>query len=206
MTINEIGGPVASVWEGLRPITKKMLAGALDAGRTATANSQASKYSYDARADWEVSSLLTALDERSRSSDIRDDTEKLSEINLLADTCVRILESQSASAEVFVQLAERAIKENNYDRLDKLSDQLAARYSPSEVAEVIRQTNIPQIRAIAYETLAMLSVDALISLLEDPLYAGIAATALEQKAFDFESVEARDIVDRFETESGMNGD
>ena len=32
MTIKEFGGKVASVWEGLRPVTKKMLVGALKTG------------------------------------------------------------------------------------------------------------------------------------------------------------------------------
>ena len=121
MTINEIGGSVASVWEGLRPVTKKMLVGAL---RSGTATPKTPKFSYDAHADWEVSRLLTALDEQSKTSEVRKDKAKLTEINQLADTCVLVLESQSASAEVFIQLAERAIKENNYNRLDSLADHL----------------------------------------------------------------------------------
>ena len=158
MMIKEFGGTVASIWEGLRPITKKMLVGALQASNTGPANIPTPKFSYDAHADWEVSRLLSALDIQSNTSEIRKDSAKLTEINQLADTCVRVLESQSASAEVFIQLAERAIKENNYNRLDKLADLLAERYSSSEIAEVVRQTEMPQIRAIAYETLAMLPI------------------------------------------------
>src|SRR5205085_609029 len=145
------------------------------------------KFSYDAHADWEVSRLLTALDDQLKTSDVRSDAARKSEISELADTCVRVLESQSASAEVFIQLAQRAIKDNDYVRLDKLADHLSDRYSPGEIAEVVRQTDMPQIRALAYETLAMLPAQAIASLLDDPLYTNIAAAALEQKAYEFDS-------------------
>ena len=35
---------------------------------------------------------------------------RLDEMNKLADTCARVLETQSGSAEVFIQLAERALQ------------------------------------------------------------------------------------------------
>ena len=199
MMIKEFGGTIASVWEGLRPVTKKMLVGALQASSSGPA-APTPKFSYDAHADWEVSRLLTALDDRSRTSEVRNDAEKLTEIDQLAETCVRVLESQSASAEVFIQLATRAIKDNDYNRLDKLADHLTERYSSSEIAEVVRQTELPQIRAIAYETLAMMPIQNIVPLLDDPLYSGIAAATLEQKAFEFESDEARDILDQFDSE------
>lgn len=205
MMINDFGGSVATIWEGLRPITKKMLVGALQSSSTAPATSKTSKFSYDAHADWEVSRLLTALDEQSKTSDIRKDSAKLTEITQLADTCVRVLESQSASAEVFIQLAERAIRDNDYNRLDKLGDYLVQRYSSSEIAEIVRQTELPQIRAIAYETLAMMPVQMLIPILDDPLYSGIAAAALEQKAYEFDSEEARDILDQLDAEDEITG-
>lgn len=200
MTINEFSGRVASVWDGLRPITKKMLVRAMQSNVAAPTNSKSQKFSYDAHADWEVSRLLTALDEESKSSETRTDGEKMDEITQLADTCVRVLESQSASAEVFIQLGERAIKDNDYNRLDALADQLTKRYSASEIAEIVRQTDLPQIRAIAYETLAMMPVTSLMLILDDPLYAGIAAAALEQKAYEFDSDDAREILDQFDSE------
>ncbi len=205
MTINEIGGRVASVWEGLRPITKKMLVGALQSIASGTSTTKAPKFSYDAHADWEVSRLLTALDEQSRTNEIRTDKAKLTEVKHLAETCVRVLEAQSASAEVFIQLATRAIKDHDYNRLDSLGDHLAHRYSSSEIAEIVRQTDLPQIRAIAYETLAMMPVQMLVPLLDDPLYSGIAAATLEQKAYEFDSEEARDVLDQFEDELEMPG-
>ncbi|MBP6005099.1 MAG: hypothetical protein KA746_16840 [Pyrinomonadaceae bacterium] len=201
--IKDFGGRVASVWEGLRPITKKMLVGAMQSTGSAPAPQIARKY-YDAHADWEVSRLLTALDEESTVVEVRKDAAKLTEIEQLADTCVRVLEDQTASAEVFIQLAERALKENDYDHLDKLADRLAERFSVSEISEIIRQTTVPQIRAIAYETLAMMPVQSLTPMLDDPLYAGIAASALELKAFEFDSEEARDVLDLFDAENDSN--
>jgi hypothetical protein len=206
MTIKEFGGKVESVWEGLRPITKKMLVRAIEASKTGPGTIPNPKYSYDAHADWELSRLLSALDERSKAAEIKTDAEKLNDLNELADTCVRVLEAQSASAEVFIQLATRAIRENDYNRLDSLADRLADRYSASEIAEVVRQTEMPQIRAIAYETLALMPLPSLTPLLGDPLYAGIAAAALEQKAFEFDSDDARDILDQFDAENDANVD
>jgi hypothetical protein len=200
MIIKDIGGQVASVWEGLRPVTRKMLVRALQSTGSQP-NSQGPKFQYDAHADWEVSRLLTALDERSRSDEVKNDGSALTEISQLARTCVRVLETQTASAEVFIQLATRAIQANDYDHLDKLGDLLSQRFSASEIAEIIRQTELPQIRAIAYETLAMMHISSVVPLLEDPLYAGIAASSLEQRAFEFESEEARAILERFDAEN-----
>jgi hypothetical protein len=203
--IKEFGGRVASVWEGLRPVTRKMLVGALRSGGSAPAPQNARHY-YDAHADWEVSRLLTALDEESKAVEVRSDAAKLTEIVQLADTCVRVLEDQTASAEVFIQLAERALKDNDYDHLDKLADRLGERFSVGEISEIIRQTTVPQIRAIAYETLAMMPVQSITPLLDDPLYAGIAASALELKAFEFDSEEARETLDQFDAENDSNVD
>ena len=203
--IKNFGARVASVWEGLRPMTKQMLEGAMKSG-TVTPTNYSSKFSYDAHADWEVSRLLSALDEQASNSAIKKDSGKLTEIGELAETCVRVLEAQSGSAEVFIQLAERTLKQRDYRKLDKLADRLSERFSAGEIAEIVRQTEMPQIRAIAYETLAMLPVQAIASLLDDPLYSDIAANALEQKAFEFESDEARDVLEQFDAESGTRSE
>ena len=206
MMIEEIGGRVASVWDGLRPMTKKMLVGALQSNNSTPANNKSQKFYYDAHADWELSRLLTALDEQSKTKGVRRDPSKLTEIAQLSETCVRVLEDQTASAEVFIQLAERVIKENDYAKLDKLADLLAERFSSGEIAEIVRQTELPQIRAIAFETLAMMPISAILPLLDDQLYSGIAANALEQKAFEFDSEEARDILEQFDSEAEMPGE
>ena len=205
MMIKDLGSGVVSVWEGLRPETKKLLVGVLES-KTVPTQTPTQRYSYDAHADWELSRLLSALDEQSKHPGSRKNAEILNEISQLAETCVRVLDAQSGSAEVFIQLAERAIKKHDYKKLDTLADRLAERFSAGEIAEVIRQTEIPQIRAIAYETLAMLPVPLLIPLLDDPLYADIAANSLEQKAFEFESDEARDVLEQYEFEQEMRGE
>jgi len=204
MTIKDLGPRVASVWEGLRPETRKMLVGVLQSKTAPPPPTQ--RYSYDAHADWELSRLLSALDEQSKSPDSKANDELLNEISALADTCVRVLESQSGSAEVFIQLAERAIRKHDYNKLDTLSDRLAERFSAGEIAEIVRQTEMPQIRAIAYETLAMLEVQDIVPLLDDQLYADIAANALEQKAFEFESDEARDALEQYDYENEVRGE
>ena len=197
--IKNLGAGVATVWEGLRPVTKKMLASAMNSSSTTPATNSLQTFSYDAHADWELSRLLTALDEQSKNS--ASNVDILNEISQLADTCVRVLEARSGSAEVFIQLAERAIKQHDYNKLDKLADRLAERFSSGEIAEIVRQTDVPQIRAIAYETLALLPVPAILPLLDDPLYQDIAANALEQKAFEYDSEEARDLLEQFDDDT-----
>jgi hypothetical protein len=163
--------------------------------------STAPSFFYDATADWEVSRLLTALDEEARSAKTKKNPKRLNELTKLAAVCVRVLETRSASAEVFNQLAERALRENDYDRLEQLADNLDERYSTAEIAEVIRQTEFPQVRAIAYETLAMRPVEAIAPLLDDSLYFEIAYNAIEQKAFEFDSEEARDLLEQLDSQA-----
>lgn len=206
MIIKDLGPAVVSVWDGLRPITKKMLVGALQSSGSNPTTNPTQKFSYDAHADWEVSRLLLALDEQSRKAATTKDPETLGGIKQLAETCVRVLEAQSGSAEVFIQLAERAIKKHDYNKLDKLSDRLFERFSAGEIAEIVRQTDMPQIRAIAYETLALLPVATLVPLLDDPLYSDIGASALEQKAFEYDSEEARDALEHYFPDTEMLGD
>ncbi len=195
MIFKNLDAGIVRVWEGLRPTTKKMLVGALQSSSPVAANPIVGKFAYDAHSDWELSRLLSALDAHSKQKNA-DPADALR----LAETCAMILESQSASAEVFIQLATRAIQQHDYSKLDELSDRLLQRFSAGEIAEVVRQTELPQIRAIAYETLSMLDVSLLIPLLDDPLYSDIAAGALEQKAFEYDSDEARDILEQFDND------
>jgi len=206
MMIKDLGAGVVRVWEGLRPITKKMLVGAMTESSPSQPNNSAQKFSYDAHADWELSRLLSALDEQSKSSSALKNVDILNEISQLAETCASVLEAQSGSAEVFIQLAERAIKQHDYNKLDKLADRLSERFSAGEIAEIVRQTEVPQIRAIAYETLALLPVPAILPLLDDPLYSEIAANALEQKAYEYDSEEARDLLDQFDSETEVRSE
>lgn len=205
MLIKNLGPLVERVWEGLRPTTKRLLAGALKAGSPLPQKTQSNNFHYDAHADWELSRLLEALDERSRSKSELQNNSVKTDAAELAETCARILEDQSGSAEVFIQLATRAIAQADYNRLEKMADRLFERFSAAEIAEIVRQTDVPQIRAIAFETLAMLPVDLIEPLLDDPLYSEIAANSLEQKAFEFDSEEAREMLDRYENEEEEMG-
>jgi hypothetical protein len=98
------------------------------------------------------------------------------------------------------------LRDHNYKKLDELADRLGARFSAGEIAEIIRQTDSPQIRAIAYETLATLPVSSVAQLLGDSLYVDIAAAALEQKAFEYESDEAREVLEQYDAESLRRGE
>lgn len=195
--IKDFGARVESVWEGLRPLTKKMLVGALQAKSENPVNPPAQKFSYDTQSDWELSRLLSALDEQARNADVKNNPEKLGELQKLTETCISVLEAQSESAEVFIQLAERALARRDYKEIDRLADLLAERFSVGEMCEIARQTTVPAIRAIAMETIALMPVDEIMPSLDDPIYEDIARTALEIKAFEYESEEARRILDHF---------
>ncbi|HLM61829.1 MAG TPA: hypothetical protein VK308_13570 [Pyrinomonadaceae bacterium] len=204
MTIKNFGARVVSVWEGLRPMTKKMLVGALQANGANTSNPQTQKFSYDVHAEWELSRLLSALDEQAKDAEVRRDAEKLSEIKQLAEACAKVLQAQTSSAEVFIQLATRAVQRNDFNKLDSLADLLAQRFSAGEVAEIVRQTELAQIRAVAYETLAMMPVVHLLPLLDDSIYFEIARNAIEQQAFEFDNEDAQQILEQLDVED-LNG-
>lgn len=203
MTIKDFGARVESVWEGLRPMTKKMIVGALQERSGNAAPAQ--KFSYDAHADWELSRLLSVLDEQAKNAEVKKDAEKLREIRQLAETCASVLESKTESAEVFIQLATRVVQRNDFKKIDRLADILSERFSASEIAEIIRQTEMAQIRAVAFETLAMMPVTAIVQLLDDSIYFEIARNALEQQAFEFESDEAREVLEQLDFEE-LNGE
>jgi hypothetical protein len=192
MMIKDYGSQVESIWKGLRPLTKKMLVGAM------TPSVAKQTFSYDIHADWELSGLLTALDIQLHDAEVQKRADKLNEIKQLAQTCVNVLQSQTESAEIFIQLAERHLEDKNYIEIDRLSDIMKDRFSVGEMCEVARQTTNPAIRAIAFETIAIMDVEEIIPSLEDPIYEEIARTALEIKAIEYESVEARRILEDYE--------
>jgi hypothetical protein len=194
MMIKDYGSQVESVWEGLRPLTKKMLVGAM------TPSFTKQTFSYDIHADWELSQLLTVLDVQLHDVEVKKSVDKLDEINQLAETCVNVLQSQTESAEVFIQLAERHLENKDYVAVDFLSDIMKNRFSVGEMCEVARQTTNPAIRAIAFETIAIMEVEEIVPSLEDPIYEEIARTALEIKAIEYESIEARRVLENYDFE------
>jgi hypothetical protein len=197
MMIEDFGARVASVWEGLRSTTRKMVERALQTStgaQAATVSSQRSEIRpYDASADWELSRLLAALDERSTEAGASMNAEQEKELRRMADTTALVLQNQTQSAEVFAQLVARTHRLRDYARIDQLADTLAARFAPSEICELARNNN-EVVRALAQEALAQTPTSTLIGLLADPIDSEIAREALERQAGDYGSEEARRIV------------
>jgi hypothetical protein len=196
MMIEDFGARVASVWEGLRSTTRKMVERALQSSNTAAtiAPQRNESRPYDASADLELSRLLAALDERSiEAAGASMNAEQEKELRRMADTTALVLQNQTQSAEVFAQLAARAHRLRDYVRLDQLADTLAARFAPSEICELARSHH-EVVRALAQETLAQTPTSTLIGLLSDPIDAEIAREALERQAAEYGSEEARRIV------------
>jgi hypothetical protein len=204
MTIKNFGARVVSVWEGLRPMTKKMLVGALAASGANPANPQTQKFSYDVHAEWELSRLLSAPDEQAKDAEVRRDARKLSEIKQLARRAQSFANANRVSRSI-IQLAERAVQRNDFENLDLLTDVLAQRFSAGEIAEIVRQTELAQIRAVAYETLAMTPTVHLLPLLDDSLYFEIARNAIEQQAFEFDNEDAQQILEQLEANDLNDG-
>ena len=193
MMTKNFGTQVKDAWKSLRPMTKQLIVRVLEPGKKRTKNQSSL---YDAHADWEISRLLDALDEQVVESKKAKTESDLDEINQLADVCASVLADKTESAEIFIQLAKRALNRNDYAKIDSLADALAERFSASEVAEVIRQTDVPQIKAISYETLAVTSTAAIAPLLKDPLYFEIACNVLEQQLIEFENMEAGRVLEQ----------
>jgi len=198
--MEDFGGRVASVWEGLRPATRHLLENALHlslhttAGGTNAATTAGRGSAYDTRAEWELSRLLAALDERARESGARAlSAEQTRDLSRLTETCASVLHGEARSAEVFGQLLERAMRARDYARIDVLADTISARLAPTEMCELARYAD-PSVRAVAREALAQAPTGVLVELLGDPVDADVARDALEAQAAEFGSAEARWIV------------
>lgn len=191
------GTRVETVWKNLRPITKEYLVDVLKTSKKA----KRQNISYDAHSDWELSRLLGALDESSKTDT---DSVDIKEVKRLADICVSVLEDKTVSAEIFIQLAKRALKLKDFARIDKLADVLHARFPASEIIEIIRQTDVPQISAISYETLAIMPVSSIVPHIKDPLYFEIACNVLDQQATEFQNPEAKQVLERLDAGFNFN--
>lgn len=199
MIVEDFGARVASVWEGLRQTTRSLVERALQAPGAVGGNGQAVSsssfgVSYDPRADWELSRLLAALDERAAEAGTASlNAEQASELRHMAETCAVMLQTQTRSAEVLAQLVLRAHRQHDYARIDALADALGARFAPTEICELAR-CPFPVARALAQEALAQAPTSVLISLLSDPVDLEIARDALERQAIEYGSEEARRVV------------
>lgn len=191
MMIEDFGAQVASVWEDLRSTTRSLIVGALQSPQ-ASAQARTGNTRYDARADWELSRLLAALEARAAEAGANLNTEQVRGLRRMADAVGSVLESQTQSAEVFEQLVERAYRMRDYKRIDVLADALSKRFAPSEVCELARSQNVV-VRALAQEALAQAPTATLVQLLSDPVDAEIARDALERQAAEYDSELARQI-------------
>ena len=192
--IEDFGGRLASVWSGLRPATRGLVERAMQARNTAvpTPKVNTSSLPYDARADRELSLLLSALDERVTETDLARQRDHGKQLRQIAETCAAVLQEKTQSAEVFTQLIRRADSQRDYARIDALADALR-RFSPTEVCELARSEDAV-VKALANEALAQFPTSVLIGLLSDPVDTEIAREALRRQALEYGSEEARQIV------------
>ncbi|HEV7842144.1 MAG TPA: hypothetical protein VGO69_00530 [Pyrinomonadaceae bacterium] len=191
MMIEDFGAQVASVWEGMRSTTRSLIVSALQ--QPAATTPARGTVRYDARADWELSRLLSVLDERAADAGASMNTDQASGLQRMAEATASVLESQTQSAEVFTQLVVRAYKQRDFKRIDALADALSTRFAPSEVCELARSGH-PVVRALAQEALAQSPTTTLLQLLSDPIDAEIARDALERQATEYDSELARQVV------------
>ena len=193
ITIEDFGGRVVSIWEGLRPATRNLVERALQSA-TAFIPAQGASAHYDARSEWELSQLLSALDARAvEAGAVALSTEQARELVRMAETCALVLYREARSAEVFAQLLERALRSCDYARVDILADTISARLAPTEICELARHPH-PAVRALAHESLMQFPTSMLVELLIDPVDAEVARDALEGQADEYGSEEARWIV------------
>jgi len=197
IAIQELGGRVASAWEGLRASTRSRVERAL-ASSAAPVSMRAASTPYDARSEWELSRLLFALDDRAKEADapVLSRDEEL-ELIRLAETCALVLHGEARSAEVFAQLLERALRARDYARVDVLADTFTVRLASTEICELARHPN-PSLRALAHEALAQSPTAVLVELLGDPVDSDVARDALELQADDYGSEEARWVIGALE--------
>ena len=192
MTIKDFGAQVADVWAGLRPVTRQMVVGAMQKAQSSILHPNSSQsFYFDAHADWELSRLLTALDERAAEATARENTENYRQLNKMANACAEVLGTQTESAEAFIQLVTRALRRADFVRVDQLADALIERFSIGEMCEIVRQAEHAAVRALAMEALALVPTAQLLPVLDDPLYAEIVRQTLETQAVEYNSEDAR---------------
>ena len=200
-TIDDLGGRIATVWSELRPATRGLVERALQAAAAGTQTTR--NFQYDARADLELSRFLAeldaALDERAAEKSNAIDGETAGKLKSVADTTASVLQEQTESAEVFAQLVRRAEMQRDYKRIDTLADALTSRFPPSEICELARSEDAI-VRELANEALARCPVSLLVGLLNDPVDAETARSALRRQVAEYGSEEARRILTALDQE------
>jgi len=195
--IDDLGARIATVWSELRPATRGLVERALQAAASGT--STARNFQYDARADLELSRFLAALDERAADKANSLDAQTVAKLKSIADTCAGVLQEQTESAEVFAQLVRRAENQKDYKRIDVLADALTSRFPPSEICELARSEDVI-VRELANEALARCPISVLSGLLNDPVDAETARSALRRQVAEYGSEDARQLLIALEQE------
>ena len=190
LIIDDFGSRIATVWSELRPATRVLVERALQAS---TRTQATRNFQYDARADLELSRFLAALDDRAAEKSNALDAEKNGKLKSLADTCASVLLEKTESAEVFAQLVRRAEVQRDYRRIDTLADALNSRFPPSEICELARSEDTI-VRELANEALARCPVSVLTSLLNDPVDAETARSALRRQVVEYGSEDAHQVL------------
>ena len=193
----DFGGRIASVWSELRPATRGLVERALQA--SVTTGQATRNFQYDARADLELSRFLAALDDRVGEKSEALDAETVRKLKSVAAACATVLQEKTESAEVFAQLVRRASSQRDYKRIDVLADALNARFPPSEICELARSED-KIVRELANEALARCPISVLTMLLNDPVDADTARSALRRQVAEYGSEEARQIVTALDAE------
>ena len=195
--IDDFGDRIATVWSELRPATRGLVERALQAAATGTQTTR--NFQYDARADLELSRFLAALDARAAEKTETLDAETGGKLKSVADTLAGVLQDQTESAEVFAQLVRRAAIQKDYKRIDALADALTERFPPSEICELARSEDVI-VRELANEALARCPVSMFSALLNDPVDAETARYALRRQVAEYDSEEARRILNALDQE------
>lgn len=196
MMMEDFGPRVLSAWQDLRPTTRSLVQRAWQSP-AGILMSQNSSGPYDPRADFELSRLLAALDERAGEARHSVDDEPARRARRLADACANVLTQQTQSAEIFAQLIQRAHSRKDYARIDELANAIAKRLAPSEVCELARANDLV-VRTLAQEALIQMPSPVLLALLGDPIDGAMARFALERQAGEYASEEARRGLREFE--------
>ena len=176
-TIDELGGRIATVWSELRPATRGLVERALQAAATGTPNNTQFSIRRPGRPRTQPFPRRARRSRSPRKLEHISTPKPAGNSRSIADTTASVLQEQTESAEVFAQLVRRAEMQRDYKRIDTLADALTSRFPPSEICELARSEDTI-VRELANEALARCPVSLLIGLLNDPVDAETARSAL----------------------------
>ena len=175
---------IATVWSELRPSTRGLVERALRA-RCARRPGDA-KLSIRRPCRYRAKPLPRRARRACRGKERGSDAETGGRLKSIAETCATVLQEKTESAEVFAQLVRRASNHRDYKRIDRLADALNTRFPPSEICELARSGD-KIARELANEALARCPISVLTGLLNDPVDADTARSALRRQVVEYGS-------------------